>query len=105
MISSLEGAGLLCAGGSNLTAYNRLLHYRVLRNYSQSSAGSLTCVASTTWALSVGGLADVSAGELIEIKLWCANSAWLSWTSNPVSDGSGEMPTDDDAAAYAIALE
>jgi hypothetical protein len=77
-----QSVGMLCVAGLNLTASARTLSYRLLKNSASLTTGTVSCVASQYWTLKVvnSSLIGLVAGDVIEVKLWCADATWLNWS-------------------------
>jgi hypothetical protein len=77
-----QSVGMLCVAGRNLTASARTLSYRVLKNGTSSVTGTVSCVASQYWTLMLyhSSLNGLVAGDVIDVKLWCADVTWLTWS-------------------------
>jgi hypothetical protein len=76
--------GQLAASGLNLTASARVISYRILKNTVSLTTGTYSCVASQYWTLRLyhSSLTGIVAGDVIEVKLWCADATWLNWDYN-----------------------
>jgi hypothetical protein len=89
MLSSLSSdTGLLCVRGLNLTASDRILSYRLLKNSVSLLTVVQNCKASLNWEIKLRNLAGLVAGDVLSVKMWCADASWLEWTVDYLSDGS-----------------
>jgi hypothetical protein len=79
---AFQSVGTLYVGGRNLTASARTLSYRILKNGTSLVTGTVSCVASQYWSLKLvhASLIGVVAGDVIDVKLWCADATWLNWS-------------------------
>jgi hypothetical protein len=78
---AFQSVGMLCVAGLNLTASARTISYRILKNAASIDTGTKSCVESQYWTLRLcnASLAGLVAGDVIEVKLWCADATWLTW--------------------------
>lgn len=100
----MSGAGILGAIGTNLTAVNRSMSFKILKNSVSISTGIQNCRASENWEFRLRNLTGLTNGDLLSVKFWCADASWLELNTDYLSDGSGNFATIQQAAAFAIAL-
>jgi hypothetical protein len=76
--------GWIIVSGKNLTASNRTISWRILKNTASLATGTATCIASQYWTLNLvnAGLTGLVAGDVVEARLWCADVTWLDWRYN-----------------------
>lgn len=98
-----SSVGLICATGSNLTAYNRTMVYKVYKNGSAILSAAMNCRALQAWQFLIRSLTGIVSGDVISIKFWTGNATWLDIDDSTPAE-SADYATTSEAIAYAIAL-